>query len=377
MLLYIYIVAKRLINFTPLMQLKNKKENNMIKKKSFWTLVLSFCCIISAMFALTACGGHKHSFSDKWSYDAENHWHECTDKDCTEKSEYKTHDYSNDTDPTCDTCGYERTFAENNIVCENKISKTYNGKRQALVENIDFTTTYGTASVSYKLKDTENEFTTDAPKNSGNYLARIFVPATSAFKSASKIIEYTIERLDLNEVLKDINPYYNGTNTFQDYIFKGENNSLTSDSIQVEITFADKDVGTESSSARIFTNKSDKSVLNNYKFDESTFKIVRTKKTITLDSTMNRKLKIYDLDDGFSLINLDAYNFGIIEGETVSLQIEKTFDWPTGSVIKLVLDSKDYVNGENEIVKLSGVDAGNYNLYIYDKYPASATYTKN
>lgn len=349
----------------------------MTKRKSIWTFVLSFCCILSAMFVLSACGGHKHSFASEWSHDTEYHWHECTDKDCTEKSEYKKHDYSNDTDPTCDTCGFERTFAENSIVCENKISKTYNGKRQALIKNVDFTTTYGTASVSYKLKNTENEFTADAPKDAGIYLVKILVPATSTYKSVSKIVEYTIEKLDLNEVLKDINPYYNGTNTFQDYIFKGENNSLTSDSIQVEITFADKNVGTQSSSARIFTNKSDKSVLDNYKFDESTFKIVRTKKTIILDGTKNRKLKINDLNDGFSLINLDAYNFGIIEGETVSLQIEKTFDWPTDSVIKLVLDEKDYVKGENEIVKLSGADAGNYNLYIYKEYPASATYTKN
>lgn len=349
----------------------------MTKRKSILTFVLTVCCMLSAMFVFAACGGHKHSFSNEWTYDTEYHWHECTDKDCTEKSEYKKHDYSNDTDPTCNTCGFERTFAENNITCEDKISKTYNGKRQALINDVDFTNTYGTASVSYKLKDTENEFTTDAPMDAGVYLVRIFIPATSTYKSASKIVEYTIEKLDLNEVLKDMNPYYNGTNTFQDYIFKGENNSLTSDSIQVEVTFADKNVGTQSSSARIFTNKSDKSVLDNYKFDASTFKVTRTKKTIILDGTKNRKLKINDLDGGFSLINLDTYNFGIIEGEKVSLQIEKTFDWPTDSLIKLVLDKKDYVNGENEIVKLSGIDAGNYNLYIYKDYPAYATYTKN
>ena len=46
-------------------------------------------------------------------------------------------------------------------------------------------------------------------------------------------------------------------------------------------------------------------------------------------------------------------------------------------VEKFVIDKKDYVKGENEVVKLSGADAGNYNLYVYDAYPASATYTKN
>ncbi len=349
------------------------KKHNLI-----FSIVTSFCLVLSAMFILTACGGHKHSFASEWTYDTEYHWHSCTDKDCTEKSEYKKHDYSSDTDPTCDTCGYERTFAENNIICENKISKTYNGKRQALTQGADFTAEYGTTSVSYKLKDTEDEFIVDAPKNAGTYLARIFVSATSAYKSATKIVEYTIERLDLNEILMDINPYYNGTNTFQDYVFKGENNSLTSDSIQVEITFADKNVGTESSSVRIFTNKTDKSVLNNYKLDASTFKIVRTKKTIVLDVTKNRKLKVGDLDDGFSLIEL--YNnvfWGIIEGDEVFLKIEKTFDWADGAEIKLVIDEKDYVKGENEIVTIYGRDAQQYKLYISETNPPSATYTKN
>ena len=352
---------------------KNKNKNKVI-----FSIVTTFCLMLSAMFIFTACGEHKHSFSSEWTRDTEYHWHACSGEECTEKSEYKKHDYSSDTDPICDTCGYERTFDENIVTCENKISKTYNGKIQALVQNEDFSVTYGKASVSYKLKDTENAFTADAPKFAGTYLVKILVQANSSYKAASKVVEYTIEKINLNEVLKDIvNPYYNGTEIHEDYVFKGENNSLTSDSIKVKITFADKNVGTESSGVEIFTTKSDKSVLDNYKFDASTFKVIRTRKTIVLDGTKNRKLKISDLDDGFSLIALGKNVFGVIEGEKVFLQVEKTFDWPTDSEIKLVIDKKDYVKGENEVVKLSGAAAGNYNLYVYDAYPASATYTKN
>ncbi len=349
------------------------KKHNLI-----FSIVTSFCLVLSAMFILTACGEHKHSFSSEWNNDNEYHWHACADENCTEKSEYGKHSYSSNTDSTCDTCGYERTFAENNIICENKISKTYNGKRQALIQDVDFSATYGTASVSYKLKDTGDEFTVDAPKGAGNYLARIIVPATSVCKSAYKVVEYTIEKLDLNEVLIDINPYYNGTDTFVDYVFKGENNSLTSDSIQVEITFADKNVGTESSSVKIITTKTDKSVLNNYKFDASTFKIARTPNIIILDSGKNRKLKVSDSTGGFSPIEL--YNnvfWGIIEGDEVFLKIEKTFDWADGAEIKLVIDVKDYVKGKNEIVTIYGADAHQYELYMSENYPASATYTKN
>ena len=99
---------------------KNKNKNKVI-----FSIVTTFCLMLSAMFIFTACGEHKHSFSSEWTRDTEYHWHACSGEECTEKSEYKKHDYSSDIDPICDTCGYERTFDENIVTCENKISKTY------------------------------------------------------------------------------------------------------------------------------------------------------------------------------------------------------------------------------------------------------------
>ena len=37
----------------------------MTKRKSIWTFVLAFCCILSSMFVLTACGGNKDKKIDK------------------------------------------------------------------------------------------------------------------------------------------------------------------------------------------------------------------------------------------------------------------------------------------------------------------------
>ena len=37
----------------------------MTNRKSIWTFVLTFCCILSAMFVLTACGGDKGKKIDK------------------------------------------------------------------------------------------------------------------------------------------------------------------------------------------------------------------------------------------------------------------------------------------------------------------------
>ena len=55
---------------------------------------------------------HEHIYSD-WSKDETNHWHECTDAGCPDKTgsikDTENHVYDNDADATCNTCGYERT----------------------------------------------------------------------------------------------------------------------------------------------------------------------------------------------------------------------------------------------------------------------------
>ena len=55
---------------------------------------------------------HEHSYGD-WSKDGTSHWHECTDDDCPNREESikdkAAHDYTDDTDTTCNVCCYERT----------------------------------------------------------------------------------------------------------------------------------------------------------------------------------------------------------------------------------------------------------------------------
>lgn len=65
----------------------------MIKKKSIWAFVLAFMLVVPAMFLFSACGKHKHSFSDDWSKSETQHWHACTGKDCEEKSDLADHDF--------------------------------------------------------------------------------------------------------------------------------------------------------------------------------------------------------------------------------------------------------------------------------------------
>ena len=65
----------------------------MTKKKSIWAFVLALCLIVPAMFMMTACGKHEHSFSSEWSQSETQHWHTCKDKKCTEKSDLADHDF--------------------------------------------------------------------------------------------------------------------------------------------------------------------------------------------------------------------------------------------------------------------------------------------
>ncbi len=92
----------------------------MTKKKSIWAFVLAFMLVVPAMFLFSACGKHEHSFSSDWTKTESQHWHDCTDKNCEEKSDLADHDFvwvektpaGVHTDKvetgTCSTCQYQK-----------------------------------------------------------------------------------------------------------------------------------------------------------------------------------------------------------------------------------------------------------------------------
>ena len=57
---------------------------------------------------------HTHTYG-AWTHDTSNHWHECTDSACPNKSgsmkDSAAHVYDDDADATCNVCGYTRTIA--------------------------------------------------------------------------------------------------------------------------------------------------------------------------------------------------------------------------------------------------------------------------
>lgn len=97
-----------------------------MKKGKFLTALLA--CSMSVV-AATACsfavgckkdkggegegegGAHQHVWSQTWSHDATNHWHECTAPGHTgAHNDIAVHVWENAQDTTCDTCGYVRTI---------------------------------------------------------------------------------------------------------------------------------------------------------------------------------------------------------------------------------------------------------------------------
>lgn len=89
----------------------------MLKGRKIIATAAACAALALSAAALTACGGHTHSFSETWEKDATHHWHVC---ECAEKDAYAPHDYGDwiietaATETTvgsqkrvCATCGYE------------------------------------------------------------------------------------------------------------------------------------------------------------------------------------------------------------------------------------------------------------------------------
>ena len=84
-------------------------------KKSIKFLVAALL-IVSCLGVFAACKKHKtHTYGTEWKYDAAQHWHECTGKNCAEKSDVANHTFTDTTGakpwlvvPAC-TCGYKKT----------------------------------------------------------------------------------------------------------------------------------------------------------------------------------------------------------------------------------------------------------------------------
>ena len=92
----------------------NREESVTDKAAHVYTDDTDTTCDVCGYERTVTPPAHEHSYGD-WSKDDTSHWHECTDTDCPNREESVTdkaaHVYTDDTDTTCNVCGYERTVA--------------------------------------------------------------------------------------------------------------------------------------------------------------------------------------------------------------------------------------------------------------------------
>ena len=74
-------------------------------KKNVRAAVLAVLFVVS-LLSFTACGKHKHTYAEEFSYDAENHWRLATCEHKEEKTDFGAHKFGGEGDNTCQTCGY-------------------------------------------------------------------------------------------------------------------------------------------------------------------------------------------------------------------------------------------------------------------------------
>ena len=87
-------------------------------------IILVFCLVLVISLMFVACNKdkqkseptpapeptqHTHTWASEWTKDTTKHWHTCSG--CTEKNDEAVHVYTDDSDTTCNICGYERTLA--------------------------------------------------------------------------------------------------------------------------------------------------------------------------------------------------------------------------------------------------------------------------
>ena len=84
-------------------------------KKSIRAILSVVFVLVLGATMLVACNKDKgeetpetHTYSQAWSHDASEHWHQCTLDGHTDVADKAAHTYDNDADTTCNVCGYER-----------------------------------------------------------------------------------------------------------------------------------------------------------------------------------------------------------------------------------------------------------------------------
>lgn len=167
----------------------------MTKKKSFISLMLAFCMIITAMFTLTACTSH--TYSEDWSVDAEYHWHACTDENCSATKDKEKHSF--DADDKCTICQKIKftlkiDIGDKPISADTGMFQSYWIVECPDAEYLDVNSYYTIEYFKYGADGTTlTSVGEDFPSNDGRYQVKVTFDGDKIYLPAQAIADFEIE----------------------------------------------------------------------------------------------------------------------------------------------------------------------------------------
>ena len=322
-------------------------------------LAIILACVLGAgvicAVVLPITLAHRHEFSAEWTTDENYHWHKCKDEKCNEVSDKASHVFDEEivsemyfaSDATytaaakyyksciCGVKGTE-TFSHgsplsakaNTIAFADGLTldKSYDGT--AVVFDASQVNRYGDGAITimYKVKGADdNTYIATAPKNVGEYTAKVSVEGTAEWKAASKTVDFAIAKKALKATATKT---YDGTDTMPATL----TDVLDGETVTATITMTSKNVGATVKEVTLAGADKD-----NYMLTVANVTASITAKTLTVTAT-----KTYD-----GTATMPATLTGVVAGETVTVTITMTSK-NVGATVKEVM--------------LAGADKGNYTL---------------
>ena len=201
-------------------------------KKSIRAILSVVFVLVLGATMLVACNKDKgeetpetHTYSQTWSYDSSEHWHQCTLDGHTDVADKAAHVYDKEvvadeyraseatyTEPakyykSC-VCGKKGTETfdngealgakENQVLLADGVvlGKTYDGEAYTL--SAEAFTKNGDGAITLEYKGAgETEWSSAAPVNAGSYEVRVSVASTAEWKAAQATFEFTIAKKQL------------------------------------------------------------------------------------------------------------------------------------------------------------------------------------
>ena len=324
-------------------------------------LAIILACVLGAgvicAVVLPITLAHRHEFSAEWTTDENYHWHKCKGEKCNEVSDKASHVFDEEivsemyfaSDATytaaakyyksciCGVKGTE-TFSHgsplsakaNTIAFADGLTldKSYDGT--AVVFDASQVNRYGDGAITimYKVKGADdNTYIATAPKNVGEYTAKVSVEGTAEWKAASKTVDFAIAKKALKATATKT---YDGTATMPATL----TGVVAGETVTATITMTSKNVG--ATVKEVMLAGADK---DNYMLTVANVTASITAKTLTVTAT-----KTYD-----GTATMPATLTGVVAGETVTATITMTSK-NVGATVKEVM--------------LAGADKDNYMLTV-------------